>query len=159
MTYPFQAWAMRHGVSQAALADLVRELTVATPSAPNAEPHSEDWVQAQVRLEAARAGVGLWRNNVGALRDENGRMVRYGLANDSKQVNEVIKSADLIGCRPVVITQAHVGHTIGQFVSREIKRGDWKWTGSKREHAQARWATLVTKLGGDAKIVNCTGTL
>lgn len=156
-----QSWAMRHGVSQAALDDLMRELRL--PAIP--EPHtpaparSEKWVQDQIRLEAGRKGLAMWRNNVGALLDEQGRSVRFGLANDSKKVNEFIKSADLIGIRRVVITPAHVGHTVGQFVCREVKPSDWRYTGTAREQAQMRWATLVQSFGGDAGFATGEGTL
>ena len=44
-------------------------------------------VQAAVRLEAARMGILLFRNNVGALIDVRGIPVRYGLANESTQIN------------------------------------------------------------------------
>jgi len=111
---------------------------------------SESDVQNLVRLAASRAGVRLWRNNCGASLLANGSFVRWGLANDSAEMNRVIKSADLIGIRPVLITPAHVGATIGQFVSREIKAPNWIAKDTERERAQRAWATLVNSLGGDA---------
>lgn len=82
----------------------------------------------------------LFRNIVGvSCLDANGRPVRYGLANESPDQNKVIKSADLIGIRPVLIEPRHVGHTIGQFVSREVKKGGWVYTGKGREAAQMAW--------------------
>jgi hypothetical protein len=120
---------------------------------------SEAAVQAQVRLEAARKGLKLWRNNVGVLRDERNVPVRYGLANDSKRLNETVKSGDLIGWRSVLITPAHVGSLIAQFVSRECKRPDWKYSGDDHERAQLRWAEVVTADGGDAAFCNREGTL
>lgn len=120
---------------------------------------SEGAVQTIVRLEGARKGIVLWRNNVGVLLDERGRPVRYGLANDSKQVNETHKSGDLIGIRPMLITPLHVGLTLGVFVSREIKAEGWVWSGSEREIAQARWRDLVLSLGGDAAFASGEGTL
>ena len=113
---------------------------------------NEATVQAQVRLNASGAGWRLWRNNVGALLDSRGVPIRYGLANDSSVVNRQIKSADLIGIRPVLITQDMVGKIIGQFVSRECKEGGWKPSPTdKREWAQRNWAQIVNELGGDAK--------
>ena len=114
---------------------------------------TESKVQGEIRLEASRKGVRLWRNNVGVFRDSKGRAVRFGLCNDSSRVNKSIKSADLIGIRPVVITQEMVGATIGMFVSIECKHSDWHYTGTDREVAQQRWIDLVREYGGDAKFV------
>lgn len=167
MTPPFLSfWAMRWGLPPEALVDLMQTLGGLAPvaeAANDASPRSESAIQSLVRLEAARKGLLLWRNNVGAGRfiSDSGveTHMRFGLANDSKKVNEVLKSADLIGIRPITIGQQHVGQVIGQFVSREIKAGDWRWTGSPREIAQMNWASLVASLGGDAQIVNKEGSL
>ena len=120
--------------------------------------YSEAEVLAIVRLEASRLGLRLWRNNVGATYTEKGAFIRYGLANDSKNINEIIKSADLIGIRPILIKPEHVGLVIGQFVSREIKPTGWKYRGSEREVAQMEWANLIITLGGDAAIVTGEGS-
>jgi len=158
---PLQSWAARWRVSNAAMAELTQVVLAADggagPAAPGA---SEAAVQSQIRVHASRMGWRLWRNNVGVYNDpETGAYVRFGLANDSAQVNRVCKSADLIGIRPVVITPGHVGSTIGQFVSLECKHAGWKWSGSEREQAQAAWAALVTRLGGLARIVTGPGGL
>ena len=113
---------------------------------------NEASVQSIVRLEAARRGWQLWRNNVGVLLDAKGRPVRYGLANDSKAVNQNVKSADLIGIRPVIVTPGMVGQIIGQFVSIECKHEGWRPSMTdEHEQAQARWAELVLLAGGYAK--------
>lgn len=145
-------WAVRHGVSAEALAELTGIVTD-PQSAPTGQ--SEAAVQQLVRLEASRLGMRLFRNNVGACKDDTGRVIRYGLCNDSAQMNKAVKSSDLIGIRPVIITPDMVGHTIGQFVAREVKRPGWSYRGTDREVAQQAFGQLVLKLGGDFKF--CTG--
>ena len=111
---------------------------------------SESNTQAQIRLEASRQGMRLWRNNVGCVKYPDGSFVRFGLANDTHALNQVFKSSDLIGIKPVVITQEHVGQTIGQFVAREIKAPNWKYKDTDRERAQRNFIDLINGLGGDA---------
>lgn len=150
-------WAAKWGVSVAALHDLKQSW--GHDEAPTQTGDGEVGIANAVRVEAAQKGMRMWRNNVGALQDSNGRHVRYGLANDSTTVNKRIKSADLIGIRPIVIGPQHVGHTVGQFVSREVKRPPWHYTGTDREEAQQRWVELVVKLGGDAAFTTGPGSL
>lgn len=104
------------------------------------------------RLDASYAGGRLFRNNVGAGTLLNGSFLRWGLANDSERMNKQIKSADLIGIKPIRITADMVDTTIGQFWSFEVKRLDWKYKGTDHEQAQMRWAELVNSLGGCATI-------
>jgi len=156
------AWAQKWAIPFECLRDLQQTLgTYTPPLAPDAPGagKTEAWSQSVVRLEASRKGIHLWRNNVGVLEDRTGRPVRYGLANDSKSLNEAIKSGDLIGIRPLVITPQHVGHTLGQFVSREMKAPGWQYAGTDREQAQLRWANLVNSLGGNACFATGEGTL
>lgn len=135
------------------------QMQVGAVTPPSRPVESEAGLQSLVRLEGASKGILLFRNNVGVLLDKTGRPVRYGLANDSKAVNEVVKSADLIGIEKILITPAHVGTIIGRLVSRECKRPDWHWTGTPQEQAQLRWATLINANGGNAAIVNSEGSL
>lgn len=112
---------------------------------------SESNVQARVRLEAARKGVRLFRNNSGVLEDRNGRPVRFGLGNDSAAANELLKSPDLVGWRRTVITQDMVGTVVAVVVLRECKPEGWHYTGTAREIAQKRFLDMATADGGDAK--------
>jgi hypothetical protein len=144
-------WAIKWQLPMAALQDLQRQLGMETDPQNSVAAASEAWAQSNVRLEASKAGWRLWRNNVGALQDSTGRWVRYGLANDSLQLNKKIKSGDLIGIKPVVVTPQMVGHTIGQFVSREMKAPGWRYSATEHEQAQLAWTNLVNSLGGDAK--------
>lgn len=110
---------------------------------------SEAAVQQAVRLECARRGILLFRNNSGVLTDVNGRPVRFGLGNDSSQVNAVIKSADLIGIGPG-----------GIFYAYECKRPGWHLTpGDKRAQAQKAFLDLIAARGGIAKFVTGVGDL
>lgn len=155
------AWAVRHGIASEALRDLV-DLMGAEPIAITGKTgKSEAAVSADIRLVTSALGWRMWRNNVGMLRNAKGVPVRYGLCNESKQMNERYKSADHIGIRPVTIGPEHIGQTIGQFASIETKPEGWHYTGNGREPAQLRWAEVVTALGGYAimtdsvdKIVN-----
>jgi hypothetical protein len=112
---------------------------------------SEELVQQQVRLHIAAAGMTPMRNNVGACQDQSGRLIRYGLMNDSHDLNERIKSSDLITIRPMLITPEWVGHTVGVFAAIECKRSGWHLTpGDKRGQAQQRFHEIVRGYGGFA---------
>lgn len=154
----FAEWAARWGVPAAALADL-RSIVLSADATGAVDGASEAAAQARVRLEASRKGGRLWRNNVGAGYAEDGSFLRWGLANDSAQVNKVIKSGDLIGLRPVLIRPEHVGLVLGQFVSREMKAPGWRYRGTEREVAQLNWANVINTLGGDARFATGEGTL
>lgn len=104
----------------------------------------------QLELAAPRHNMRLFRNNVGACRDQSGRLIRYGLANTSAQLNKQIKSSDLIGIKQVTITPDMVGQTLGVFVSIEAKTPDWKYRGTEREIAQQRWLDFIRSMGGIA---------
>lgn len=120
---------------------------------------SEATVMQQVRLEASGRGARLFRNNNGAAVDKDGRHIRYGLGNESKQINQVIKSSDLIGITPLVITPDMVGKTIGVFTAIEVKRSSWKYTGTDREKAQKAFIDIIKNLGGFAQFAADQGDL
>ena len=153
-------WAARWGIPPEALADLRQQLGI-EPTDPCPEAgESEAAVQVRVRLEASRVGARLWRNNVGAgTIAETGSFVRWGLCNESKAMNERIKSSDLIGIRPELITPDHVGHVFGRFIAREVKARGWVYRGTKHEEAQLRFGEIVTSLGGDFAFTTGEGTL
>lgn len=151
MSHDLHAWATKWGIPLECFRDLQMSLGLYTPPMTEAHGKSEAWAQSAIRLAAAQRGEILFRNNVGALKDASGRWVRYGLANDTKQMNEVLKSSDLIGLRPVLITQAHVGYTLGQFVAVECKEPGWQFTGDPHETAQLAFINLVNSKGGAAR--------
>jgi hypothetical protein len=73
---------------------------------------SEHEIQQRIRLACGHGPVRLWRNNTGALVDQQGRFMRFGLCKGS---------SDLIGLRSLEITPELVGQRIAQFVALEIK--------------------------------------
>ena len=73
---------------------------------------SEQTIQQQIRLACSRGPVRLWRNNVGRLLDQQGRMVTFGLCPGS---------ADLIGFHTVTITPEMVGQQLAVFAAVEVK--------------------------------------
>jgi len=152
-------WSIKHGVSYEAVQELKAGFGMINTDPVGNLGESEAAIQTRIRLEASKKGLRLWRNNVGAATTENGDFIRYGLANDSKQMNKLIKSSDLVGIRPVLITQEHVGQVIGQFVAREVKAGAWTYSGTPHEVAQLKFLQLVEGLGGDAQFTNKVGTL
>tara|TARA_R110000803_G_scaffold122337_3_gene190340 strand:+ start:475 stop:951 length:477 start_codon:yes stop_codon:yes gene_type:complete len=154
-----ELWAQQWGVTQVMLDDLRQRMILDTLPGSMVEGTPESEVSKAVRLEAAGLRHVLWRNNVGAAQNEAGQWFRYGLANDSKQMNKITKSHDLIGIRRVLITPEMVGQHIGQFMSRETKRANWKWTGTDREVAQAHFGELVSSMGGDSGFANSLGTI
>ncbi len=103
------------------------------PSAP-----TESEVAAAIRLDLAKRGVILWRNNTGVAKNEAGRPIRFGLANDSAAVNAQIKSSDLIG----------IARPSGKFVAIECKRPGWPGVRTERERAQMRFIAAVRSFGG-----------
>lgn len=115
----------------------------------------ESSVQQRIRLDAAYMGINLMRNNVGVLLDDKGRPVRYGLMNDSPELNRAIKSSDLIGIIPVFITPQMIGRVIGVFGAVECKESGWKPPNPhtkeyERYSAQLAFHNLVRKAGGKA---------
>ncbi len=109
---------------------------------------SEANSQSLIRLSAASADCPLWRNNSGACKDVNNRMIRYGLGNDSKNINEVWKSSDLIGITPITIQSHHVGRLLGVFTALEIKHSGWNGVKNDRERAQMNFLNDVISHGG-----------
>lgn len=111
---------------------------------------SESEVQQKVQIEAAYYGCQLMRNNSGAFIDKDGRQIRFGLGNTSKQHNERIKTSDLIGFTTVTITPEMVGMKLAVFTAVECKEGKWKPGSNPRERAQSAFIEWVKKSGGIA---------
>jgi len=118
---------------------------------------NEAAVQNHIRMEAARLGDECWRNNVGVLVDATGRPVRYGLANDSKKLNQSIKSSDLIGITSLVVMPEMVGQVLGVFTAVECKHSNWRFNpSSTHDLAQAKFHDIVRRAGGLAGFATST---
>lgn len=157
MTSTLLEWQRKHGITADALADLAA--IVGLDVEPSEDATGEHKVQDDARLLASQMGWRLFRNNKGVLPDARGVPVRFGLCNETAALGKRLRSSDLIGIRPVVITPDMVGSTIGQFVAREVKRGGWKYKGTEHEEAQLRFGELVIGLGGDFRFWSGEGPL
>lgn len=78
-------------------------------------------------IALSQAGCKAFRNNTGALKDQTGRLVRFGLA---------VGSGDIIGIAPD-----------GIFFSVEVKRAN-----GKPSPKQLHWIGMVNAAGGRAGI-------
>ena len=94
----------------------------------------EHEIQQRIRLACGRGAVRLWRNNTGALVDQQGRFVRFGLCKGS---------SDLIGLRSLEITPELVGQRLARFVALEVKTDQ-----GVLSREQRAFLRLVQQLGG-----------
>ena len=99
---------------------------------------SEHEIQQRIRLACGRGAVRLWRNNTGALVDQQGRFVRFGLCKGS---------SDLIGLRTLEVTPQMVGLRLAQFVALEVKTAQGVLSPEQRAFLR-----LVQRLGGVAAV-------
>lgn len=150
-------WAQRWRIPDQAIAELKALFVAMVPfTVPaGAVKNTEAGAQQAIRLAAPGHGVSLWRNNNGAVTTHDGRMVRFGLGNDSAVMNKIVKSSDLIGITPVIITAEYLGRTLGIFTSIEVKRPGWTWKDTKREQAQLKWLEHIRGKGGIGKFATC----
>lgn len=98
-------------------------------------PSHEQAVQNKIRLAVGRGVVRLFRNNTGALKDQRGQLVRYGLCKGS---------SDLIGWKSATITPDMVGQQIAVFVAIEVKDK------GRATDDQLRFLEAVKAAGGHA---------
>ena len=73
---------------------------------------NEAYVQNKIRLAVGVGEVRLFRNNTGALLDQSGRLIKFGLCKGS---------SDLIGFRSITITPDMVGTKVAVFSAIEVK--------------------------------------
>lgn len=113
-------------------------------------PPLESDVMREVRKWLAeQPDIRVWRNNTGALKDERGRVVTYGLA---------VGSADLIGSITCDVGLTHaptypaINHKIARFLAIELKQ-----PGKKPTEDQERFLETVRRDGGVAFWADCIG--
>lgn len=148
-------WAKRWKLPAEAIVELREIFGITAGVCQNSDKGSEASIVAKVRLEASRLGIILWRNNLGAVHTDDGRFIRYGLANESAQLNAKVKSSDLIGIQPVRIG----GEVIGRFVAIEVKKSGWGFKGTIREGAQLKYLNIVELNGGRGFFINDSNNL
>ena len=113
---------------------------------------NESTVAQQVMLEEARLGLLGMRNNVGACQDQTGRLIRYGLMNESAKINAKIKSSDRILIVPTWCYREGLGWGwLGAFGAIETKKTGWKFShADERAVAQQAFHDIVRGYGGFA---------
>jgi hypothetical protein len=104
---------------------------------------SEQTIQQRIRLACSRGPTRLWRNNVGRLLDQNGRMVTFGLCPGS---------ADLIGYRTVEITEEDVRAAGGRLRLAVFAAVEVKAERGRVRPEQTAWLEHVRAAGGLAGI-------
>ena len=160
MINSFQDWTKRYPEAAAALLQIQRGTDTFVSKASES---AEGAAQQRARVNAAKQGGILWRNNVGATKAVEHHTcpkcrfsfrvektpVRYGLCNDSQQLNKHFKSSDLIGIYPLTITHSMVGSIVGQFWAVEVKApGTYINMNDQRIAAQANYGALVEQRCG-----------
>lgn len=100
-----------------------------------ASPSEAEIQQVTLLRLGSRPDFRCWRNNVGAMRGANGRVVRFGLPG----------SADIMGVLQVVALGPRVGEgrRVGVFVAIELKSATGRMTPD-----QERFRAMVLHLGG-----------
>jgi len=140
-------WACRHNLQRAAYEELLVILNPSLGIAKAEKGKSEGAVQSGLRILAPQHRASLWRNNTGAFKDDSGRWVRYGLGNDSKQLNAVWKPSDLIGI--TTVAASYIGQEFGVLTAVEVKEEGWHQIPSdKRAAGQANFMNTVVSMGG-----------
>lgn len=101
---------------------------------------------AAIRLALGREpDARMFRNQTGALRDQTGRLVRFGLHKGS---------SDLIGWRTVTITPEHVGQRLAVFAAIEVKAPDGRHPVTPEQETFIR---AVLNAGGLAGVARNAG--
>lgn len=105
------------------------------------------------RIQAPHHRSLLMRNNSGVLINPGSRRpIRFGLGNDSKSINKIFKSSDLIG---ITQKQCTCGQNYGIFTAIEVKIPGWKYNKNNPVHvAQKKFIEVIQLRGGIAGFVS-----
>ena len=90
---------------------------------------TETDIQNLIRLALSERGIISWRNNTGALKDKDGRLIRYGMCPGS---------SDIIGIMPD-----------GRFLAIEVKK-----PGKKPTPEQLNFIEAIRRHGGIAGVAH-----
>lgn len=146
----FMEWAVGAGLTMAQIRSYQMALGTYDERLTCGEGASEAAVVKRCQVQASRMRGRLWKNHKGAAVLQDGTFMRYGLLNESKRISDEIKSSDLIGGYPLVITQEMVGTTVCQLWLVECKEEDWHYGGDPHELAQLKFLELGLAMGARA---------
>lgn len=99
------------------------------------ECHTEADIMRQIQIAVCESGARLFRNNTGMVRQQDGRLIRFGLS---------VGSADLIGFTPKIIN----GQKIAVFTAIEVKHK------GKPTRQQLAFLNMVKEFGGIGAVVH-----
>lgn len=99
---------------------------------------TETAIQNAIRMVLSKVGLRLFRNNIGLATFPDGSKVEYGLGPGT---------SDLIGWKPVTVTQDMVGKRLAVFVAVEVKKPGHK-TSKERLEQQLNFLHRVVEAGG-----------
>jgi hypothetical protein len=123
---------------------------------------NEQNIQTQIMLALSRAGVKIFRNNVGTGWVGRSRRITKAQTVFVNSGDVVIQnarplhaglcegSADLIGWMPVKISADMVGQTVAVFIAAEVKTES-----GRTSDAQVRFIDIVNRDGGRAGVARC----
>jgi len=102
----------------------------------------ESDLRREIQVAASKICARLFRNNSGALKNERGQWVHYGLG---------VGTSDLIGFKIETITPDMVGQRFARFAAIEVKSEKGRAT-----EAQENFIKFVRECGGIATICKST---
>lgn len=115
----------------------------------------EQQASEKVEMFAPSLGFTLMRNNNGACKNQEGRLVRFGVGHISEK--DIMKSGDFVGTLEITITPEMVGKTVPIYCNVEIKPETFKlkdeYKSGSREDKQWQHCKFIIDKGGFGCIV------